>query len=205
MNALKPKRTWILSVLYLAGVMCILATALSHPFVFRWIYALKMSEEHMEDGVRIAGGLWQSKPFYKINSELVNAYGLTMSELNHYEDVRTLIQKLPSLSIALIGIPFLFILLDKRSRWRLMHVRSLVLLFTIIPLVGLLGYFSWDALFEGFHIMFFKDDSWILSSTAYSLFLYPEAFWQYMFILYFSLLLFLFVTPLFIVRQENRA
>ena len=133
-------------------------------------------------------------------------------ELLHMQDVKILTKA----AIAIwYGLGVIFILatvwsLRNRSRKGFWHVIKnggwLTIGFVFLVLIGVM--MSFDALFTGFHRIFFKGDTWLFLYSDTLIRLFPERFWQDVFLVIGGLsvglaLLAIIVSRKFIVKSEK--
>lgn len=102
-------------------------------------------------------------------------------ELRHMVDVQNVTWGLFSLGTGAtlaLALAAAWLATSERRAWLIAALEaSSALLLVSIALVGAAIVFAWDAFFDGFHALFFEDETWRFWYSDTLIRLYPEAFW----------------------------
>jgi uncharacterized membrane protein len=107
----------------------------------------------------------------------------TLTELHHYEDVRTYLMWvkfliLPTTFIwGILAMSIYNFTPIRLARLQILFIRTWVFLLVVLTIWGI---FYWDSLFSLLHQPFFGKDSWRFPEDSYSLRLFPEWLWRIM-------------------------
>ena len=186
-------------VLVLGSVLVV-----SHPVVWEKIHRNAMGdalkEVHYENANKITGGLWSKEPYEDIAGDLTR-YTMNQKEVSHYEDVRGLISTAKIvLAVCVVIVLIGCMLVGWRRVWG-SGFASFVLLAII---AGVWMLIHWHSLFRALHWVIFMDDSWILPSNSYSLYLFPHKVWQHAGGVIGVLVLIPLLIPVFIRKLGSR-
>ena len=130
----------------------------------------------------------------KINGEAVEV--LSQNEVTHMEDVKKLMVldtnvQIVSLIIFLLSVGFL-IYRGKEKKWQLLLsslFRGSLVSFAVIALVAVASFFNFNQVFILFHVVSFSNDFWILPPDSYLIRMFPEAFFNFIFIFVFGVII----------------
>lgn len=152
------------------------------PPVFEVGYVLiDARPERKTDAVMIVQWLHYRAPPAWLNANLSHGK-LSRKEINHYADVREWVERFPLAIAGLAGLWAAFIAVVRRNGELIAAAQLRGLCFLALGSLagGLLALWDWKVLFAWLHYPFFGSTSWRLSDSAYSLRLFPAAFWQMM-------------------------
>jgi hypothetical protein len=171
---------WGLGFIELIAGLLMAVWLLSSPPVFRLYYPASGDPARVADATTIVEWLAGQESFTALNSQLTRG-ALTRKELNHYADVRRILEQVSTavwlsacVVMALIVAAFKIspdVL--QAAQWRGLSVLGILMLASCA-----LAWWDWEVLFAWMHYPLFGPTSWRLSRTAYSLQLFPDSFWQ---------------------------
>jgi uncharacterized membrane protein len=174
-------RNWMISIYGLALViLLVLGSVLmvSHPVVWEKVHRSAMKEKlkevHYQDANRITGGLWTQESYEKISDSL-KVRKMNKKEINHYEDVRSLLGKARIVVGVCAGVVFIGFMW---AGWRRVWNSGFIIFVLLGIILGVWMLIDWHSLFKSLHWVIFLDDSWKLPNRSYSLGLFPHAVWQ---------------------------
>jgi uncharacterized membrane protein len=174
-------RNWMISIYGLALViLLVLGSVLmvSHPVVWEKVHRSAMQEKlkevHYQDANRITGGLWTQESYEKISDSL-KVRKMNKKEINHYEDVRSLLGKARIVVGVCAGVVFIGFMW---AGWRRVWNSGFIIFVLLGIILGVWMLIDWHSLFKSLHWVIFLDDSWKLPNRSYSLGLFPHAVWQ---------------------------
>ena len=103
-------------------------------------------------------------------------------ELSHMNDVKNLIQSTLKIWYVVIGFLIVLWLWSWRKKWSSLYWRGVarggILTIGIILAVILGVFINFDALFRGFHAIFFTGDTWLFYTSDSLIRLFPEKLWS---------------------------
>lgn len=144
---------------------------------------------YMDDALLISAGLWKNESYAEL-SEKLKAWVLNTKEQRHFEDVRRLLRR--AMIVVASLVPVLFFL-RKRIQWRTVWSYALLFYAVEAAIVGIWSAIAWRHMFRTFHWWIFQNDSWILPTGSYSLFLFQHSVWKmagtYVFLAFLVILL----------------
>lgn len=150
----------------------------SHPVVWEKVHRSAMQEKlkevHYQDANRITGGLWTQESYEKISDSL-KVRKMNKKEINHYEDVRSLLGKARIVVGVCAGVVFIGFMW---AGWRRVWNSGFIIFVLLGIILGVWMLIDWHSLFKSLHWVIFLDDSWKLPNRSYSLGLFPHAVWQ---------------------------
>jgi len=176
----------------------------SHPVAWEKIHRVamkdKLKELHYDDANKITRGLWTDEPYQKISQSLKFRLKMNQKEIEHYEDVRSLLGKAKILVAVCAVIAVLgFVIVGWKVVWNAAFV-SFILLGVI---AGAWMWIDWHSLFKSLHWVVFWDDSWKLPDRSYSLGLFPHTVWKLAGGVIGGMVLIFLLIPMFIKRNSN--
>lgn len=165
-------------VLLLAVLLLLMAVFIAHPLVFHPLYRATMetSPELLEDGLRIADGLWEEQPYAEIGTELRRGV-LGQREIHHFEDIRHKLRVGGAFAAAGLGGLVMMVVVSG-ARPRRIAILALAWMVGLLLGSGIWAAVSFRHFFRTLHWWVFQDDSWILPTGCYTLQLYPYPVWQ---------------------------
>jgi integral membrane protein (TIGR01906 family) len=121
---------------------------------------------------------------------------LTPDEVIHMTDVKKLMVlddnvQIISLIILILSIGFL-IYKGGKNKWELLLSGlffGCVVIFGLIALLAIAFLFNFDQMFVLFHLVSFSNSFWLLPANSYLLMMFPEAFFNFIFIFVFGIII----------------
>jgi len=161
----------------ISGMVILLFT----PAVFSQYYPLLHPSARHSDAVSIVTWLHSDRPEFDLNIPM-KAGLLNEKEKSHYADVRIIVQTLPLIFMISTSLLTILTLLNiKGNFFRDTQLRALALNLCLFCLASLWSVIHWESLFAAIHNPLFGTTLWQLSTTDYSLNLFPMRFWQTLF------------------------
>ena len=163
-------------------VFCLVASVwlLFRPALFQVYYPLLRVPASRADAARVVEWIAGDEPQTALQRSLTSGR-MSERELNHFQDVRAVIQRAPGLlAMGTAALVAVVLFRPPKRVWR--HAQKAGLVIWAVTGLGavLLAAWDWRVLFAWLHQPFFGTTSWRLPNGCLSLQLYPERFWQFM-------------------------
>lgn len=170
---------WFLAILELALAMTLAIWCLSRPAVFSVYYPALNHGTETQDAVAVVNWL-SSTHRQRSLSHALQSGQMQPKELRHYGEVRRLLAQLPGMAGVLAASLLILLMVARPSRalWITAQKRGIVLWLSLLAIAGGLALWDWQLFWAWVHQPFFGPKAWRLSSDAYSLQLFPVAFWR---------------------------
>ncbi|MEW6156499.1 MAG: DUF1461 domain-containing protein [Verrucomicrobiota bacterium] len=168
---------WAMALAELLAVVGLAIFLFSRPAVFSFYYRWLHEQGEFQDAQRIVDWVSGKRPALPL--PLMGGQ-LTPKEIRHYEDVRQLFEKVPGAAVlaAIVGALIVYGARERRELFAAAQVRALILFSLFLMASAALAWWDWKTFFAWVHQPFFGSTSWRLGRGAYSLQLFPKAFWQ---------------------------
>ena len=162
-------------------IALVLATVwlLFWPPVF-WVYCPRLGfSPSSRDALFIANWIAGDAGTQVLNVGLAGGE-LSFAEIAHFEDVRRLVHRLPSVLAGWLLGGGLFALWTRPTwkTWHQAHKHALMTLGCLAAITVVYALLDWHAFFGLLHKLLFPTNSYIFPRHAYSLQLFPGAFWR---------------------------
>lgn len=167
--------------------MALTVWLLTLPAAVRFYYPLLRGSAHAPDAVKVAE--WLRTPYRErtLNLSMIGGQ-FTSKELKHYSEVRSLRPWPPRLSAVLAVLLLVALGVHRPDRRELQRglQRGLALCLVLFATTQIAACLDWRTVFAALHQPLFGDHSWRFGRAAYSLQLFPERFWRWLYLLIFA-------------------
>lgn len=171
---------WVIGILEVTALLLGAGWLLMRPAIFGWYYPAVKESARAPDAARIVRWLSNRESIWTLNPGL--KWGqLRRNELDHYEDVRRWLNRVPAALLGVSAAGALGVLMNRRAGMlEAVQWRGLAFLGFLLVFGACFAAWDWKVFFAWIHYPFFGESSWKLSRGAYSLQLFPAQFWRLM-------------------------